>query len=693
MEKLASTERVRARENRRTGRLAAALLAAGLCSYAWSTTFTVTSTSDAGAGSLRQAILDVNADTTDCTTSTPHSIVFAIPGAGVHTISPLTPLPAIIGGVTIDGYSQPGASANTLITGTNAVLQIVLDGTNAGAGANGLVFTRQTGAGARACGPDFSTVTGLVIRSFSGAAIASGSGGNVLGVRVRGNYIGTDATGTTAAGNGASGVAAIELGTGASFWIIGTLESSSGGPPRGSPTQQFRNVISGNLQDGVHTASGDLARLSTSNSIRGNYIGLNAAGTGALGNQRNGVFLDAGSGLNTVEDNYIATNGADGLRVDDTQNNTIAVLNNAVGQTTGGAAAGNLGNGMHFSGASTRALIRGDALAFTYIVNNAGAGVLVENGAMVDSFTTVAFNGGLGIDLAPLGVTANDPQDADTGPNNLQNWPVLTSASSTNNNVQGTINSTPNARIEIYFYYNDACDASGNGEGQFAVHSGGGGGSQSLIVVNTDASGNASFNSNLAGSVFAGKFLTATARGTTFPFTTSEFSNCVQIAGAVANPGTLQFSSATYSVNESAGTATITVTRTGGSSGAVSALVSTSNGTATAGVDYTATSTTVNFADGDTAPKTVTIPIINDALVEGNETVLLALSSATGGATIAVPDDAVLTIVDDDVGVPPQASVTPIPTLGEWALFALIGVLALLGGFALRTHRGGARDA
>ncbi|HEY3565720.1 MAG TPA: hypothetical protein VGL96_12005, partial [Casimicrobiaceae bacterium] len=114
MEKLASTERVRARENRRTGRLAAALLAAGLCSYAWSTTFTVTSTSDAGAGSLRQAILDVNADTTDCTTSTPHSIVFAIPGAGVHTISPLTPLPAIIGGVTIDGYSQPGASANTL---------------------------------------------------------------------------------------------------------------------------------------------------------------------------------------------------------------------------------------------------------------------------------------------------------------------------------------------------------------------------------------------------------------------------------------------------------------------------------------------------------------------------------------------------------------------------------------------------
>jgi hypothetical protein len=58
-----------------------------------------------------------------------------------------------------------------------------------------------------------------------------------------------------------------------------------------------------------------------------------------------------------------------------------------------------------------------------------------------------------------------------------------------------------------------------------------------------------------------------------------------------------------------------------------------------------------------------------------------------------VPDDAVLTIVDDDVGVPPQASVTPIPTLGEWALFALIGVLALLGGFALRTHRGGARDA
>src|SRR5262249_51841170 len=76
-------------------------------------------------------------------------------------------------------------------------------------------------------------------------------------------------------------------------------------------------------------------------------------------------------------------------------------------------------------------------------------------------------------------------------------------------------------------------------------------------------------------------------------------------------PGTLQFSSSGYSVNENQGTATVAVTRTGGSDGAVSVNYATSNGTATAGSDYTAAAGTLTFAAGETS-KTFTVPIIND---------------------------------------------------------------------------------
>src|SRR4029453_19194869 len=112
--------------------------------------------------------------------------------------------------------------------------------------------------------------------------------------------------------------------------------------------------------------------------------------------------------------------------------------------------------------------------------------------------------------------------------------------------------------------------------------------------------------------------------------------------------GTLQFSAASYSVAENGGNATITITRTGGSAGAVGVTVATSNGTAAAGSDYTATTQTVSFANGDTANKTVSIPILDDTSVEGNETVNLSLSNPTGGATLGSPNTAVLTITDND---------------------------------------------
>ena len=137
--------------------LAALLMTAGLMLAASparaQTTFTVTTTSDAGAGSLRQSIVDANANPGADT------IEFDIPSSGVRTIFPRSPLPQITDTVTIDGYSQPGALTNNLAKGTNAILKIQLDGSSAGASADGLSF--ESGA-------SNSIVKGLVINRFDG---------------------------------------------------------------------------------------------------------------------------------------------------------------------------------------------------------------------------------------------------------------------------------------------------------------------------------------------------------------------------------------------------------------------------------------------------------------------------------------------------------------------------------------------
>jgi hypothetical protein len=119
------------------------------------------------------------------------------------------------------------------------------------------------------------------------------------------------------------------------------------------------------------------------------------------------------------------------------------------------------------------------------------------------------------------------------------------------------------------------------------------------------------------------------------------------LAGA-ANPGTLQFSQATYSVGEGNVTAQITVTRTSGTDGAVAISYATSNGTATAGSDYTAASGTLSWANGDGAPKTFDITIQDDALDEADEGLGVTLTNATGGATLGSQATATLTITDND---------------------------------------------
>lgn len=123
-------------------------------------------------------------------------------------------------------------------------------------------------------------------------------------------------------------------------------------------------------------------------------------------------------------------------------------------------------------------------------------------------------------------------------------------------------------------------------------------------------------------------------------------------------PGTLELSSAAYSVGEGGSSISINVTRTGGSAGPASVTVSTRDGSALAVQDYTATTATVTFADGDVAPKTAVIPIINDALAEPDETFEATLSNASG-AVLGTVSTATITIPANDQPVPPPANGLP----------------------------------
>jgi len=117
--------------------------------------------------------------------------------------------------------------------------------------------------------------------------------------------------------------------------------------------------------------------------------------------------------------------------------------------------------------------------------------------------------------------------------------------------------------------------------------------------------------------------------------------------GATAQPGSLQFAVAGYSVNENGASVTVTVIRQGGSSGAVTVDYATADGSAVAGQDYVASAGTITLADGVTSG-TFTITILDDTVYEGDETLSVTLANATGGASLGTPVSAILTIVDND---------------------------------------------
>jgi CSLREA domain-containing protein len=296
--------------------LASTLLAASATrpAYAASNTFTVTRIDDRPDAAPGDGVCSISTSGTFCTlraaiqeangTLGADTITFNITaGGGVATIAPNSPLPEIIDQVTIDGYSQPGSSTNTLPQGTNAQPKIELSGTNAGTNTNGLQFDSFLGT-RKASG---SVVRGLVVNRFSGSGIVVR---DVDNTRIEGNFVGTDPSGTLDRGNGFAGV---EIVNGATFNTVGGINAST------SPA--VRNLISGNDGNGVRIHGFTSIGLKTTrNEVYGNLIGTKKDGVGALGNAGSGVSI-LGSSSNRFgrqgqsSSNTIAFNGQNGVSV------------------------------------------------------------------------------------------------------------------------------------------------------------------------------------------------------------------------------------------------------------------------------------------------------------------------------------------------------------------------------------------
>jgi CSLREA domain-containing protein len=447
------------------------------------------------------------------------------------------------------------------ISGSGADANIVA-GCRIGTNAAGTAALANGGAGV-SIGSGAGNVVGSAI---AGDTLVSGNMGD--GVQFTGNssdtvvtntWVGLNAAGTAALGNGGSGV---------------NLSSSTGnsvGPG---------NVISGNTQNGLFLQS-----VSTSNVVTGNFIGLNPAGTAAIGNLFNGVLVNDSDENQLGPGNVISGNATNGVRIrteafgnvlrgnliglnapataaipnlDGVQLNEGAVdntiggpgpdrnvisgnINNGVllvdAETTGNVVQGNFigsnasasaafpngGDGVAIQAGASGNVIGGTAAGTKNVIAfNLARGVSVESGTGNSILgNTISFNGSLGIDLGAVGVTPNDPGDPDPGANLLQNFPVLSSVllDTASTQIQGSLNSIATSSYRIEFFSTVLCDASGNGPGQRFL---------GFADRVTDAGGNVAVDAVLP-SAALGPWITATA--TDPAGNTSEFSACLAVPG------------------------------------------------------------------------------------------------------------------------------------------------------------------
>jgi hypothetical protein len=318
-------------------------------------------------------------------------------------------------------------------------------------------------------------------------------GPGTTGNRIQGNFVGTNVRGLSALPNRENGVTVVE----------------AAGNLIGGATPGALNLISGNAFSGVV-----LFRGAVGNIVQGNRIGTDVDGIVVLANGASGVLVrearenvvgtDGDGVADAVEANLIKGNRGDGLTIQNADNNIVA----------GNSITMNAGHGVNiFGGAEANRIgtdgvsVVADSVEGNLIAGNTLDGVRIVGMESVRNTirgNSIHSNGLLGIDLGGDGVTDNDARDLDTGPNQLQNYPVLAAAlaEGTGTRVRGTLKSLPDTSFTIDFYANVAADPSGHGEGQRWL---------GAVMVTTNAGGTANFNHLLDISVEPGQFITATA--------------------------------------------------------------------------------------------------------------------------------------------------------------------------------------
>ncbi len=443
-------------------------------------TFTVTTTADSGPGSLRQAILDSNANGN----GELDTINFNIPGAGPHVIAPTTDLPGIRSSITIDGYTQPGATPNTRTPaqgGLDTQLRIVVSGQNGLSGSVGLVFENQTASGTR-------TLRGLAIAGFETQVRWSA---NVPGdLIVEGNFIGTDAAGVAPPAAGLAGRSGVVVSGSLGNMRIGGL----------NPAQ--RNLIAGPSGTTGNSGVGiDVSQLlGGSVTIQGNLIGTDPSGTSArahtIGVRVTGVSPTLSppppppgtavqiGGTDANARNLISGNLDSGITLGNFGSflvDRVVIEGNWIGTDITGllplpngvdpnSSAGIIRN-QNFAG-SSRSRIGGSAAgAANRIAFNNGRGIVASGnpnanfGGTLEIGTNQIFaNLGLPFDNTDT-PRANDVGDPDGGTNRSQNWPALLSATrpqmgeiQISFRVDTTVaNATYPLRVELY-----AADSAGS---------------------------------------------------------------------------------------------------------------------------------------------------------------------------------------------------------------------------------------
>ena len=287
-------------------------------------TFTVNTTSDGGTGSLRQAIIDANANPgVDIVT---FNIPSSDPGCNaltlICTIRVSSALPNIVGPLTLDGTTQPGFSNRPLIDLTRRTSNVPGDGLTINAGN--------------------STVRGFIIRGFGNRGIVlNNNGGDVIS----GNYIGTDAMGTIQFTNFLGG---IQINT-----PNNTIGGTNGTTPGGACTGDC-NVISGNTGSGLEITGS----AATGNLVTGNFIGTNRTGTAAIRSNQSGIEIN-GAPTNTIGGttpqgrNVISGHDGDGIAISGDGATGNIVEGNYIGtDTTGNMAVANQGGGVFVTASS-----------------------------------------------------------------------------------------------------------------------------------------------------------------------------------------------------------------------------------------------------------------------------------------------------------------------------------------------------